>query len=197
MRRPRLHPYAVALAAVAVAAAVAPAAVGSPARSLPIQHGVGIGPIKLGMSGTAVQKRLGRPRAVIERRVVRGQPYVEFEYEFGAWNVGFLGRKGKRRVVLVGTGRPQHKSPEGVGVGTTEAVFWRRVQGEGFYRRRCERPNSSGTLSSAQQWVRRGRASETVYFPAGRRARLPGNPPSVQEVAGVEVRAEPVMGCAF
>jgi hypothetical protein len=174
---------------VALAIAAAPSAVGAPSRSLPIHHGVGIGPIKLGMSGADVRKRLGRPRAVIERRVVRGQPYAEFEYDFGAWNVGFLGRKGHRRVVLVGTGLSRHKSPEGVGVGTNERTFWRRVRGEGFLRRRCDRPDPSGSLNSVFHWVRRGRGSETVYFPGG--------PPAFQEVTGVEVRAAPTTGCAF
>src|SRR5829696_7758533 len=134
MRRATIHGATCALA-ITFAAALAPMAGGSPSKSLPIQHGVGIGAIRLGMSGTDVQKRLGRPRAVIERRVVRGQPYVEFEYDFGAWNVGFLGRKGQRRVVLGGTGLRLHRSPEGVDVGTTELVFWRRVRGQGFSRR--------------------------------------------------------------
>jgi hypothetical protein len=177
----------VALATVAVVAA--PSATGSSAKSLAIVHGVGIGPIKLGMSGAAVRNRLGRPRAVIERRVVRGQPYAEFEYDFGAWNVGFLGRRGHRRVVLVGTGRSRHKSPEGVGVGTNERTFWRRVRGKGFFRRSCDRPDPSGSLNSAFHWVRRGRGSETVYFPGG--------PASSQEVTGVEVRGGPTLGCGF
>jgi hypothetical protein len=188
MRRMTVRRSACALA-IAFAAALAPTAGGSPSKSLPIHHGVGIGAIRLGMSGTDVQKRLGRPRAVIERRVVRGQPYVEFEYDFGAWNVGFLGRKGQRRVVLVGTGLRLHKSPEGVGVGTKELVFWRRVRGQSFFRRICDRPDPSGSLNNLVHWVRRGRGSETVYFPGG--------PGSLQEVTGVEVRGAPTVGCAF
>src|SRR5918997_1884847 len=188
MRRATIHGSACALA-VAFAAALAPTAGGSPSKSMPIQHGVGIGAIRLGMSGSEDQKRLGRPRAVIERRVVRGQPYVEFEYDFGAWKVGFLGRKGQRRVVLVGTGFALQKSPQAVGVGTKERVFWRRVRGEGFLRRRCDRPDPSGSLNSLFHWVRRGRGSETVYFPGG--------PASLQEVTGVEVRGAPTVGCAF
>src|SRR5829696_5542833 len=159
MRPATIHRSACALA-VACAAALAPTAGGSPSKSMPIQHGV-----------------------------VRGQPYVEFEYDFGAWNVGFLGRKGQRRVVLVGTGLTLHKSPEGVGVGTKERVFWRRVRGEGFIRRRCDRPDPSGSLNDVFHWVRRGRGSETVY--------VPGGPVSYREVTGVEVRAAPTAGCAF
>ncbi len=181
--------YGTACAIAIAFGTLTPTGAGSPSKSLPIQHGVGIGAIRLGMSGTDVQKRLGRPRAVIERRVVRGQPYAEFEYDFGAWNVGFLGRKGQRRVVLVGTGLRLHKSPEGVGVGTKEPVFWRRVRGEGFVRRKCDRPDPSGSPGNLFHWVRRGRSSETVYFPGG--------PGSLQEVTGVEVRAAATAGCAF
>jgi hypothetical protein len=171
-----------------VAGALAAVPTASP-TSVPIRHGVGIGPVRLGMTGEQVRRILGAPRAVIERRVIRGQPYTELEYDFSAWNIGFLGRKGQRRVVLVGTGLARHKSPEGVGVGTREGVFWRRVRGEGFRRRRCEGPDPGGSLNSRFHWVRPGRGTETVYFPGG--------PFNQQEVTGVEVRAMPTVGCAF
>ncbi len=183
VRRSSIYRYG-CLVVAASAVALAPPAAGTPSMSMPIRHGVGIGPIALGMTGTEVQRRLGRPRAVIERRVIRGRPYVEFEYDFGAWNVGFLGRRGQRRVVLVGTGLTTHKSPEGVGVGTVERVFWRRVRGQGVRQRRCDR-----SLNSIFHWVRPGRGTETVYFPGG--------PALEQEVTGVEVRAAPTVGCAF
>ena len=172
---------ALVLAALAAALAAVPTA--SP-RSVPIRVGVGIGPINLGMTGPQVYRALGRPRAVIERRVVRGQPYIEFEYQFGAWNVGFLGRKGRRRVVLVGTGLARHKTPEGVGVGTKEAEFWRRLRGESYRRRVCE-----GGLVRVRHWVRTRGDTETVFFPGGSFTDA--------EVTGVEVRAKPTVGCAF
>jgi hypothetical protein len=179
----------VSLVAFAVVGFVAAGAPASTAKSLAIEHGVGIGPVTLGMSGPEVWKQLGSPRSVIERRVVGGQPYVEFEYDFGAWNVGFLGRRGQRRVVLVGTGLSRQRSPEGVGVGTSEQTFWRRVTGKGFFSRRCDRPDPSGSIYNASQWVRRKRDSETVYFPGG--------PPSSRRVTAVEVRSRPTFGCGF
>jgi hypothetical protein len=177
-----------ALLLVALGAALVAVPTAS-SRSVPIRVGVGIGPINLGMNGQQVSRALGRPRAVIERRVIGGRPYVEFEYQYGAWNIGFLGPKGRRRVVLVGSGLPRHRTPEGVGVGTTETEFWRRVRGEGFLRRRCDRPDPSGSLNSVRHWVRTRGDAETVFFPGG--------PFTDLEVTGVEVRKMPAIGCAF
>jgi hypothetical protein len=178
----------VLLAALAVLLA-APAAGGSTEASLPIRAGVGIGPVNIGMTGAQVYRALGKPRAVSERRVVNGQPYIELEYDFGAWNVGLLGRKGQRRVVLVGTGLSRHKTPEGVGVGTTERQFWRRLRGQGY------RPRNCGVQMSASHWVRQRSGRETVFFPyypcgwCGQEG-----PP---RIVGVEVRSAPALGCGF
>jgi hypothetical protein len=177
------------LALIGGAAIAAPSASGSPSASHPIRVGVGIGPVNIGMTGAQVYKALGRPRAVSERRVVRGQPYVEFEYDFGAWNIGFLGQKGRRRVVLVGTGLARHKTPEGVGVGTNGQRFWRQMRDDGYRERTCEdRPGTS-------HWVLRRGASETVffpYYPCGWCGQL-----GPVRIVGVEVRAAPAVGCAF
>jgi hypothetical protein len=94
---------AVLFAVMAAAVAVATSASGSPDDNAALRPGVGIGPINLGMTGEHVRRALGRPRAVITRRVIAGRRYVEFQWSLGDWNVGLLGRKGNRRVVLVGT----------------------------------------------------------------------------------------------
>ena len=176
------------LALIGAAVVAAPSASGSPSMSHPIRVGVGIGPVNIGMTGAQVYKALGRPRAVSERRVVRGQPYVELEYNFGAWNVGLLGRKGHRRVVLVGTSLTRHRTPEGVGVGTTERQFWRQVRGEGYRERNC------GDQFSTSQWVLRQGARETVFFPYEPCGWCGQEGPV--KVVGVEVRALPAVGCA-
>ena len=177
------------LAVIGAAVAAAPSASGSPSMSQPIRAGVGIGPVNIGMTGAQVYKALGKPRAVSERRVVRGQPYVELEYDFGAWNVGLLGRKGHRTVVLVGTSLARHRTPEGVGVGTTERQFWRRVRGEGYRERNC------GPQFSPSQWVLQKGSRETVFF-TYEPCRWCGQEGPV-EIVGVEVRALPTVGCAF
>jgi hypothetical protein len=176
------------LAAVAVTIVTAtPSAAGAPGRSLPIRLGVGIGPINLGMSGQQVRRALGPPGAVLERRTLRGQPYTELQWREGAWNVGLLGRKGKRRVVLVGTGLTRHRTPEGVGVGTSERQIARRLRG--LRERYCDNPHGTTT----HHWyLRRGR-SETVFVPIGRATPTGG---VRRTVAAVEVRGGAAVGCA-
>ncbi len=164
------------LVIIALAIAAAPSAVGAPSTSLPIRVGVGIGPINLGMTGQQVRRALGPPAAVVERRVIRGQPYVLLQWGYGAWDVGLLGRKGNRRVVLVRTGIRTHRTPEGLGIGSNRQDVWRGLAGT--RERRC----SSGYL---YWYYRRGR-SETVFHPTGRD----------RIVSGVDVRSEPVLGCA-
>jgi hypothetical protein len=175
---------------MAAAVAVAPSASGSPNDGIAIRPGVGIGPINLGMSGQKVRRALGRPRAVIERRVLRGQPYVEFEWDYGAWNVGFLGRKGHRRVVLVGTTLGRHRTPEGLGVGTRESRLWRELRGH-IRERECWRQGRRN------QWFVRDKNAETIFFPQSARSCPHTGCPTVLYVyvGSVEVRTSPVIGC--
>jgi hypothetical protein len=166
--------YWVALLLVACGVAVASSASGAPERSVPIRLGVGIGPINLGMSGQQVRRALGAPRAVIERRVIRGVPYVEFEYRFGQWNVGLLGRKGHRRVVVVGTGLARHRTPEGIGVDSTEDRLIDAYP-------RLRRPG----CPPGNEWLLRRGHTETIFSLDWRTRR----------VVGVEIMSTPVTPC--
>jgi hypothetical protein len=168
----------VVLAAVvgSLVAAVASASA-EPQRSLPIRIGQGIGPINLGMTGAQVYRALGRPRTVVERRTIAGRPYVELEYGYGLWSVGFLGRKGQRRVVLVLTALPRHRTPQGLGVNTPMRRVVRVLRDA--RRRLCD---DRGTWIN--WYVRRGN-TELVFHPGG-------NP---TEVVAVDVRTAPVLGC--
>jgi hypothetical protein len=174
----------VALVLVGCGVAVASSASGAPERSVPIRVGQGIGPVNLGMTAAQVRRSLGRPQGVVERRMAGGQPYAELQYGFGAWAVGFLGRTGNRRVVLIATGLARHRTPDGVGVGTKEGQFWRRVRGKGYRRRTCDRG-----LVRVTHWVLARGGVETVFLPGGSFTDL--------EVDSVEVRRSPVIGCAF
>jgi hypothetical protein len=154
--------------------AMAPSASGAPERSVPIRLGVGIGPNNLGMSGQQVRQALGRPRAVIERRVIRGIPYVEFEYRFGEWNVGLLGRKGTRRVVVIGTGLARHRTPEGIGVNSTEDRLVDEYRG--LRRRGCGPGN---------QWA----------LPRGRTDTLFSLDWRTRRIIGIEIQGTPMARC--
>lgn len=167
----------VVLVAALLASVGVPSAAGSSSKSVPIRLGVGIGPINLGMTGQQVRRALGRPTAVIERRVIGGRPYIELDYGLGRWNVGLIGRKGSRRVVLVGTGLARHRTPQGLGVGSTAGQIERELRGS--RRRICRFANVHWYLGTG--------STETVFFSARYES----------VTVGVEVRAAPTLGCAF
>jgi hypothetical protein len=166
------------LALLAGAIMLAPSASGSPERSVPIRIGHGIGPINLGMTGAQVYRALGRPRTVVDRKVIRGRPYVELEYGYGTWTVGFYGRKPNRRVVLVLTALGRHRTPEGLGVGSSDREVRRGLRG--IRERTCNNPNTWFNW-----YLRRGN-TELVFHPGGHPI----------EVNAVDVRSAPVLGCA-
>jgi hypothetical protein len=174
-----------ALATCAAIAAIAPSAAAAPARSMPVRLGVGIGPVNLGMTEAQVRRSLGRPGAVLERRRIRGQPYIELQWRFGDWNVGFVGRKGSRRVVLVGTGLARHRTPQRIGAGSTEAQLARRHRG--LRERFC--PNPHG-LDPRQLILQHG-MTETVFVMVSQGPHWEDRP----EVGSVEIRGGVTIRC--
>lgn len=173
MQRLRLLTFGALLAS----ALFAISASARPNERIAIRPGVGIGPINLGMTGEQVRRALGTPRTVSDRRVLEGQPYTELEWGLGRWNVGLVGRPGNRRVVLVGTSLKRHRTPEGVGIGSTDNQVWRALRGM------RDRVCRTGTV---HWYLPRGR-TETIFFSARYQ----------NIVVAVEVRAAPTLGCSF
>jgi hypothetical protein len=172
------------LVLVAIAVALAPSASATSSRSAPIRIGIGIGPINLGMTGQQVRRGLGRPDAVLERRVIRGRPYIRLQWNYGTWTVGLLGQKGRRRVVSVSTTLPRHRTPQGIGVGSSDREVGRGLRG--VRRRDCWRART--------QWVYARGSTETIFYPWAPPRRIDvGN--RRLEVGEVEVRTKPVLGC--
>lgn len=187
------------IVATAAAVAVASSASGSRNDSVAIRPGVGIGPINLGMTGQQVRRALGRPRAVMTRRVINGRPYVKFQWGPGDWNVGLLGRKGNRRVVLIGTALGRHRTPEGLGVGTRESRLWRELRGrirERDCSGRIKPPNWPDPTGAGAEWFVRANNAETIFLPHAARACTSWCSVDYLYVGAVEVRASPVIGCA-
>jgi hypothetical protein len=185
---------AVVIVALTAAVAGASSASGSSTDSVAIRPGVGIGPINLGMTGRQVRRALGTPRAVITRRVVEGRTYVELEWGLGDWNVGLWGRKGNRRVVLVGTALGRHRTPDGLGVGTRENRLWQELRGR-IRERDCNQ-HMVGSVTDLQ-WFVRARNAETIFFPhAARPCTYTCVAVDYLYVGTLEVRAAPVIGCA-
>jgi hypothetical protein len=100
---PRVRVGAATGLAVLAAVAAAPADA-SPARDTLVRPGQGIGRVSLGMTQQQVRARLGRHMAVAERRRLGfGQQYLELQWAYAAWTVGFEGRASSLRVVKVAT----------------------------------------------------------------------------------------------
>lgn len=120
---------------ILVSGLVATSAAGSPSQqTIPgrIIPGVGMGKLRLGMGEQAAKRvlsPLGSRKFV--RRVNAGRPdeYIEYEYPnptirwdlVAAYTVGFRGRPGKRRVAVIEVNVAEHRTREGIGVGSVEA----------------------------------------------------------------------------
>ena len=120
LERGQLIMRLLAIAVVALAAASV-ALVRPGGAETAIRPGVGIGPIRLGMTEQAVRRVLGRPSA--EQRARSGQIRILHlnYYLRGEYRVILRGRPGALRVTLVGTISRAQKTPNGVGVGSREA----------------------------------------------------------------------------
>ena len=114
----------IALAASAVAAG---SAVGSSSSSLVVRPGISIGKVRLGMTLPQVRRVLGAPESTT-RRESRGfgVRYVEHQWRYGTWRVGFRGRGADLRAVRVGTTLSTQRTPVGIGAGSDTGDVARR-----------------------------------------------------------------------
>ena len=150
---------------LAAAVAVTPAG-GERQADLLVRHGESIGKVKLGMTLAQVRQVLGRERAVNkrEKRGTRGYRYLELDWDYTWWTVGFMRAPGgKYRAVSIGTIQRGQRTPERLGTDSTERdlysklavscrqVFSRRgafLQGECVYRR----PRGRQTVFVLSRW---------------------------------------------
>jgi hypothetical protein len=118
----------VAVGSLAVLLMCTTGALGADARDQRLRHGEGIGKIHLGMTPGGVRRALG-PDAILVRRERRsaGRVYAEYQWGMGWWAVGFLGKPGQLRVVQVSTLSRSQRSPEGLGVDSTEQEVTRKL----------------------------------------------------------------------
>jgi hypothetical protein len=104
------------------------------ASSQVIRHGVGIGKVRLGMTEAQVRGALGRPTAVVRRRVGFGGARLELQFDQASYTVVLRRRAEGFRVVSVSTIVARERTREGLGVGSLETRV-RRAYGA---RLRCE-----------------------------------------------------------
>jgi hypothetical protein len=117
--------------AVISAFLVAVASGGAASRGdLVVRHGESIGKLRLGMTLPQVKSILGAPRGVNkrEKRGGRGYVYLELDWDYAWWTVGFMRAPGgKYRAVAIGTIQRGQRTPERLGVGSTDLELARKL----------------------------------------------------------------------
>jgi hypothetical protein len=107
-----------AIAVLAPILAIGPATAAQYRDAL-VRPGRGIGKIVLGMTREQVGATLGRPRAVSKRRRLGfGAQYLELQWGYAAWTVGFEGRPVALRVVKVATTLRGQRTRTNLGTGS-------------------------------------------------------------------------------
>lgn len=168
------------ISTIAIGMAVAGSAGASPSSTLVIRPGVSIGKIRLGMTIPEATRVLGRAR-IVGRRETRGFGirYVEFQWNYASWRIGFRGRAGEERAVRIGTTLRSERTPAGIGVGSNTKDMVRRYGGRISCVVRPTRPDAGAWL------VLRGPSSNMTAFwltKANGRGYKPRIPPMVGEV---------------
>jgi hypothetical protein len=119
---------------------------------------VGIGGIRLGMSLADVVDVLGRPTLVNRRRDYGfGSRYIEYDWGYARWTVGFAGRGNALRVVKIGTTVRAERTPKRVGIGSLVRELLRAYPRAGCTSRWYSDPDP-GT------WVYIGREGRITAF---------------------------------
>lgn len=109
----------VAACGISIAVATAGAASAAPQRDTLVRPGVGIGRIALGLPQAQVVRILGPPSRVNRRYALGfGRTYVEHDWDYGRWTVGYEGRRGSLKVVRVATLQDTQRTPRRIGVGS-------------------------------------------------------------------------------
>ena len=105
-----------ALCSTVVAVTAASAA---PQRDALVRPGIGIGRITIGMTQAQVVRILGTHHRVNRRyKLGFGRSYVEHDWDYGRWTVGYEGRPGQLKVVRVATLQDTQRTPKRIGVGS-------------------------------------------------------------------------------
>lgn len=174
--------------AVAIGVVAAPAAA-APARDALVRPGRAIGRVAVGMTSQQVHAALGRHTFVSKRLDLGfGERYLELQWGYAAWTVGFQGRPGRLRAVLVGTTVRRQRTPEGLGTGSRIREIVRA-----YRRATCSDWAGLGANSSKERWI-------VVAHPSGSRtifAAIGNAKPSPAPLEVVEVMVQrPARGLA-
>ena len=159
MRTRRLVIACAGLVAVAIASASATA---TPSGSRVIRPAVGIGKLRLGMTEAQVRRAMGRPRFVVSRPGSFGLRSFEYQWGLAAYTARLSGPRGRLRAVRVGTTLVRERTPNGLGVGSTERAVLRAYPAMRCQPLRTYRSGSIRIVSTVQREC-------TVFARSGRR----------------------------
>ena len=108
------------------------------------------------MTFAQVKAVLGRPTVVNRTRRIGFARYVEYDWGWGRWTVGFSGRGDNLRVSLIATTIKRERTKEGIGVGSTASSVQRTYKPRGI---RCAFDDASisavcrlGTATRGETW---------------------------------------------
>jgi hypothetical protein len=151
----------------------------APSRDALVQPGRGIGKVRLGMTQAQVRRALGRHRYVAKRRELGfGVRYVELQWGYAEWSVGFQGRAGRMRAVRVGTTLRSQRTRSNLGTGSRIRDILRV-----YPNATCSAWAGLGSNSSKETWivVRHPTGARTIFAAVGDGKADPG-PVRVVEV---------------
>jgi hypothetical protein len=120
---------ALLVAGLAAAIVTAGGAAGARSATAVIRPGVGIGPIRLGMSSAQVRRALGRPAYARGSRAGFDRLLIEYSYWPDGYTVHLLRRAGRTRVVSVETTLRTQRTRGGLGVGTSARRLAKELPG--------------------------------------------------------------------
>jgi hypothetical protein len=174
-----VHRYLATAGVLVLAVSALESATALPTRSALVQPGRGIGKVKLGMTQAQVRRALGPHTFVTKRRRLGfGQQYVELQWGYGEWSVGFQGRAGRMRAVSVGTTLRSQRTRSNLGTGSRIRDILRV-----YPNATCSDWAGLGSASSKETWivVRHSNGAQTVFAAVGDGKADPG-PVRVVEV---------------
>jgi hypothetical protein len=149
-----------------------------------VRHGEAIGKVRLGMTVPQVRRIIGRPHSVVTESRGRGYRYRELGWNLGWWTVGFMRAPGgEYKAVRIGTVSRAQRTPERLGVESTDAQIVNRLRGA--FCRFVETLRSGNVYSECIYRRPTGRQTAFVLSRAGD----PNDPPNIARVAQVEVRS--------
>jgi hypothetical protein len=174
-----MRTWTVAAGVVLIAAVAMGSATAASSRDALVQPGRGIGKLRLGMTQAQVRRALGPHSYVAKRRRLGfGEQYLELQWGYAEWTVGFQGRPGRMRAVRIGTTLRSQRTRSNLGTGSRIRDIVRV-----YPNATCSGWAGLGSNSSNETWivVRHPGGARTIFAAIGDRKADPG-PVRVVEV---------------